>query len=255
MVNRTPKKIAKQAEPEYRDIYGALEHGSSEIEPENKGPDLSGQLSELMKRVDQLSADNLVLRSQQMQPQQVQQVVQQSQQTEQAPEMPDPILNPTGHAKWLEDRLVSKVTKLLADQQATAQQVQQSTSAYDQLWDTFVSQPGNEAWMDEPEKVQVAALKVTKAAKARGLDPEKYMLQNRDMFFKDLSSTLEADFGKPGGDDDEADEGDVDGDDVDRTAGIASGQQAPISKPAAGSKGAPDMFGDLTSIQRKGGWY
>ena len=46
-----------------------------------------------------------------------------------------------------------------------------TTNDFDNLWTNFTSIEGNDVWVDEPEKVQVASLKVAKKIQAKGLDP------------------------------------------------------------------------------------
>ncbi len=256
-INRTPKRVAKAQQPQYNDIYKALESGESEVTLKSEGPDVTGQLADLIKRVDQLSNDNAALRQQQLhtQHQPPQQQVYVAAQQPQQEQMPDPVIDPQGHGKWLEKRIENLTKAGIEAYKKQQEAATNSSSSYDTLWNDFTTIDGNEAWADKPEMVQVASLKVAKKAAAKGLDPEKYMLQNSDMFFKELRETLETDFGKPEEDDDENEEAMPEGDEIDRTAGLMGGQPAPVNKVKSGTSGNPDMLGDLTAIQRKGGWY
>jgi hypothetical protein len=252
MVNRTPKRVAKQAEPEYNDYFTAMAEGTSEVQsPADKGPDVSAQLEALMKRVDALQSQNDMLRSQYSAPP-IQMVAPAP--AQQQPEViPDPILDSNGYAEWLLQRADALAqTRINAMVEAQNNQAA-SADAYDNLWSGFLAVEGNDVWEQEPEKVQVAAMKVSKKLQAKGIDPQAYMFQNTDKFYGDIVKTLETDFGKPVADEEDT----TDDDDVDRTAGLMGGQETPVvqTKGKESGKGVPDMYGDLVSIQRKGGWY
>lgn len=249
MVDRTPKRVAKKAEPEYNDFFEAMESGESEKTAPAAGPDISGQLEALMKRVDALSVQQNEYRAPQPQPQVQYVQAPQPRQTEEV--IPDPVLDSAGYTSWLMQRAEALTqSKLEAYKQEQADQAG-SSEAYDNLWTGFLAQDGNSEWEKEPEKVQVAAMKVSKKLSAKGIDPTAYMFQNTDKFFADVSKTLVADFGKRSSNDDDV----VDEDETDRTGGLPGGQASPVPASKAEGKGLPDMIGDLTSIQRKGGWY
>lgn len=263
MVNRTPKRAIKQVEaPKYNDIYDALKSGESEITTKSDAPDVSGQLAELIKRVDQLQAENAAFRSYSQQPQQV---VVQAQPQAQTPTnddaMPDPVLDADNYAKWLLKRTEALITtRMEASQKAVAEQTS-NANAYDNLWNGFLEQEGNDVWADEPEKVQVAALKVSKKLQARGIDVNRYMFGSPELFYADVVKMLEDDFGRPATEDKDNEGSDdtaaTDVGEVDRTAGLMGGQVSPAVKGTGikSNAGVPDLLGDLVSIQRKGGWY
>lgn len=249
MVNRTPKRVAKQAAaPEYNDFFQAMETGDSVVKQSEVDNKISEQLSALMKRVDDLSSQNELLRSQppiQINAPQAAPVQQQEQE-----QIPDPVLHGAEYTQWLLRRADALAQERINAVVAAQQEQAQNSDAYENLWTNFLAVEGNDVWEDEPEKVEVAARKVSKKLQAKGIDVNTYMFQHSDRFFKDITSTLEKDFGKPG----EAEETD-EGDDVDRTGGLMGGQPAPINKAKTDNSVGPDMLGDLTTIQRKGGWY
>lgn len=259
MVNRTPKRVAKQAaaEPQYNDFFKAMETGESEVKQiEPKGPDASAQLEDLIKRVDALQAENAAFRTYaqpQTPPQPV--VVQSQPRHEQEDAFPDPVLDSPGFTKALLARAEALATAKVEALKKSSDEQANSTKAHDDLWSGFLSVEGNEVWEDKPEMVQVAALKVSKKLQAKGVDVSKYMFQNAEQFYKQVQNTLETTFGKPQVDDD--DEGNEEGEDeVDRTAGLMGGQTSPVTKTkGAERKPLPDMIGDLVTIQRKGGWF
>lgn len=248
MVKRITKSQAKQAEPEYNDFFEAMASGESEKSAPANGPDVSAQLEALIKRVDQLSTQ--VEYRPQPQPAQVQ-VVQAPQPQQIEETMPDPVLDAAGYTAWLIQKADALAQSRIDAYAQTQAEQAGSSDAYDNLWTGFLAIDGNAEWEKEPEKVQVAAMKVSKKLSAKGIDPTAYMFQNTDRFYTDISKTLEADFGKPNA----VDNNDTDDEEVDRTVGLPTGQASPIGPKAEAGKGLPDMLGDLTTIQRKGGWY
>ena len=253
MVNRTPKRLAAlaPAEAEYTDFFTAMKTGDSVVhKPEDKGPDVAAQLQSLIQRVEQLSVQNDVFRSQfQTQQHYAPQNTQVAQPMAQDA-IPDPVLDADGYTSWLIKRTDDLATaKIDAFRQEQADQ-SSSTDAFDRLWTGFLAVDGNKGWEKSPEKVQVAALKVSKKLTGSGIDPTAYMFQNTAKYYADLSKTLEKDFGRP------EDEDYEDEPEVDRTAGLMGRQTPPVSRSkGVDDKNVPDLSADLITIQRKGGWY
>ena len=254
MVDRTPKRLVKQAQaapqPQFNDYFEAMKTGSSEVAPAaiDKKEDVSAQLQALIQRVDQLTSQNDTYRPAPA-PQQIQVVAAPAQVAE---AIPDPVLNSEAYTAWLIERSDQLVkANIEAFRQEQAEQAN-SEGAYDRLWEQFLAVDGNEGWEKSPEMVQVAALKVGRKLMEKGIDPNTYMFQNSDKYFKDIRKTLETDFGTP-----DADGADTTNEaDVDRTGGIAGGQTSPVvAAKGADGKAAPDLSADLVAIQRKGGWY
>lgn len=177
--------------------------------------------------------------------------------------LPDPLDNPKGYG----EELARRTSQYNRDSQVyEAAKNTKSGPKYDgdALWEDFASEYGDYA--TDKEGVEFAVGLAVKQAQRRGLSVEKYMYQNSDRFFRDVTKVYDKRFGKPEQGDDGLDDTptprrrqreasqDDDGDEG-RTGGIFGGVDG-----GAGSRGPQkpqpgDMIKDLQDIQRKSGYY
>jgi len=171
-------------------------------------------------------------------------------------DMPDPATDLEAYNRELAQRVNAAVQ---AQTQAVGQQLSQQfeqRTATDRLWNGFREK--HPEWAKFEPLVETVAKRVVSDADARGVDLQKYMFSNPDLFYQDLSKALDAGYGKllaEGGDEDEdTDEG---GDDNNRTMDLGGQPSANRARKAGGdpAKGAPSMLDDLGKVQRSMGIY
>lgn len=203
---------------------------------------LQAQISSLVERLDSAERTNLALMATTPK---VEPTVTQPQAVK-LDNLPDPGLDPEGYARELMKRTQESVTSLLQSQQ---QQQQQQTSQGDRiknLWNDFNEK--YEDYADDPDKVEYAAQKVAKRAKARGLDVERYMFGAQEKFMADVAKEMEKTFGKPKAAGEEEEEAPT------RTA-IFGGNEGGSRLSQVQAEQGGDMLAELHEIQKKSGLY
>jgi hypothetical protein len=219
--------------------------------PAEKAPDYSAQLAELsanMKRLEErnstLERTNMALMGQTV-----------PQQPTFGPTevdtkgLPDPVTDAEGYAR----ELMNRANAALNNRQAIAkyQQDQQSSlqQRVDGIWDRFAKE--HKGYAAKQELVEFAAGKAVSAAKAAGIDPNKYMFSATPAFFNDVIANL-----KSMGIEEEGEE--QDDEPVTRTAGIAGG----LESGGAMTKGKdpdeqriPTLMEELRGWKEKTGFY
>lgn len=167
-------------------------------------------------------------------------------------DMPDPATDMEAYNSELAKRVNTAVQ---AQTQAVGtrltQQFEQRT-ATDRLWNGFREK--HPEWAKYEPLVETVAKRVVSDADAKGVDLQKYMFSQPDLFYSDLDKALSASYGKLL-DDAEEEEGD-EGDDNNRTSGLAGqpGVSAGKGKGAGEPKGG-SMLDDLAKVQRSMGLY
>lgn len=223
-----------------QDGYGEPERQQQE-EPSVNVQDLLKTIGQLEGRLNELTAQRSVAPYVQMQ----------QPQTPSAPEpinydnLPDPTLEPVLYAKEITARLTKYNSDLLAYEREQARTQQEQSSRFDDLWTDFNRK--YEDYAKDEDLVELAAFKVAKRMRDKGVDVQRYMIAERDKYFQDI--VKEIDRIVPKGQNDDGDDG--------RTAGIISGTDGGASRSSAGRGGAqvPDMLADLREMQRKSGFF
>lgn len=159
------------------------------------GPDYSAQLAELsanLKRMEEanqnLQRTNMALMGQPIVPQQPQ-----FGSTEISYEnLPDPVTNPKEYGQTLVQRTLAAQQAIQKQQDWERSQRTEVEGRVNSIWQQFGDKhPGLKG---KAELIESAATKAVAQAKARGMDPNKYMFANTDGFFDDTVKIL-ADWG------------------------------------------------------------
>jgi hypothetical protein len=203
---------------------------------------LQTQIGELMGRLDTAERTNMALMTS---PPRSEPTVTQPQAVK-LDNLPDPGLDPEGYAREIMKRTQESVTSLLQSQQQQREQQNSQGDRVKNLWNAF-----NETYedlADDPDKVEFAAQKVAKRAKARGLDVERYMFGAQEKFMADVAKEVEKTFGKP-----KAAE-DTEEDTPTRTA-IFGGNEGGSRLSQVQAEQGGDMLAELHEIQKKSGLY
>jgi hypothetical protein len=169
---------------------------------------------------------------------------------------PDPVENPQGYAKFIMDAANAKIDyekNVILYQQEQSRTQSERVSA---LWNDFSSK--YKEYAADDERVAIATQQVVAKARAKGIDPEKYMYGQSEIFMKDVVGEMDRLFGKPGAaaaagaDDDEDDEDDV------RTD-VFGGATAGTGQSPATRQAPPEKYGslskDLMAWQEKTGFH
>lgn len=170
---------------------------------------------------------------------------------------PDPVENPQGYAKFVMDAANAKIeyekNAILYQQEMSRTQAERSNA----LWNDFSTKYKDYAADDE--KVAIATQQVVAKARAKGIDPEKYMYGQSEIFMKDIVSEMDRLFGKAGAaasagsDDDDDDEDDV------RTDVFGGANAGVGGAAAAKAQQPPERYGslskDLMAWQEKTGFH
>jgi hypothetical protein len=182
--------------------------------------------------------------------------------------LPDPITDPEGFNKGLNDRIsraVETAQRNVSIEQSNQQSIQQRADA---LWEDFSEKY---PWLkDKQDLVEFVAGKVAQRAQGKGLDLSRYMFVTPDLFFGDVIKGL-GDLGvtQPSDEDPDGASGDTPAtaqgapqrpaqgsEPPDRTAGLFGGQDSG-GRPAKGAEqDTPgDMLKDLKDLQRASGYF
>jgi hypothetical protein len=186
--------------------------------------------------------------------------------------LPDPVTDPQGYAKEIAKRGADMLASQRNYDAWVAQKQKQSSDALETVWNNF-SQAHPE-YASHTKLVQAAASSAISAARARGIDPNKYVVGDTENFFEDVMKEMrdmaggDTIFKADTEDGDETDDtgtggagattgdlGEADDEDPDRTAGVFGGQDSggrpnPSAKPLD-----VDMFKDIREFQQKNGWH
>lgn len=143
-------------------------------------------------------------------------------------------------------------------QAQTREEAEDKKSRADRLWADYKRLYPEKA--EDSKRTLFAAQQVFDDARARGIDPEKYMFTHREQFLKDVATQYDAVFGPTKTDDDtlEVEIGDdrrVEHGDTIRTMGVFGGQGAPAGRRKAKGEDPGDMIADLQAEQLKSGFF
>lgn len=166
-------------------------------------------------------------------------------------DLPDPTMEPEAYAKAIAEQTRKAVTDYTTSLSRADAANRQRSNSVDQLWDAFSNQ--YEDYADDPEKVEFAATKVARDLQSRNIDVEKYMLTQRDTFFKDVVKQMDAVFGTTKADDTDNDE--VDDEEDNRTAGVYGGMASKAGRRKLEADDPGDMVKDMHDLQRKSGFF
>jgi hypothetical protein len=216
-----------------------------------KAPDYSAQLAELTANMKRMEERNATLERTNMalmgQPQ-----VQQPQfgPTEvDTKGLPDPVTDAEGYARELMNRANTALNNRQAIAKYNQDQQQTIQERVNGIWERFASE--HKGYADKQELVEFAASKAMAAAKAQGMDPNKYMFSATPTFFNDVVKNLKS-MGINEQEEEQEDEP------VTRTAGIAGG----LESGGAMSKGKdpdeqriPTLMEELRGWKEKTGFY
>lgn len=172
--------------------------------------------------------------------------------------LPDPSIDPEGYAAAVHTQVAKQVqdyVKETSDYQAN--QVDPSDQARE-LWNKFTT--SYKEYAGNQDQVEFAASKVAQEARAKGLDPQKYMFgPGQDYFLRDVKDMVVKVFGDPTKktEDDEDDGGEDNGNDISRSMSIFGGLES-AGRPGkktndVAEKG--DMIKEIQEIQRKTGFH
>jgi hypothetical protein len=188
--------------------------------------------------------------------------------------LPDPSVDLAGYNSQLQTRINAAIQAQTEAVRQESRAATEQNSATEKLWAQF--RRNYPEWAEHEGLVDMVATRVANRAVQQGLDGQKYVLGNSDLFLADVAKELQTQYGRLL-DDDESEEG-VEGepptaekgrnvaptrrpaqqDELDdgRTAGIMGGNESG-GKPVAGkptSQGS-DMIKDLQDIQKATGFY
>lgn len=225
-----------------------------------KGPsveDLMKQIEEMNRRVDAAERANMALTT----------AAPSVTTTQQEPKLnmdglPDPLDKPKEYGEALAKRVADFNAETQRFYREQERQRQAAAPDFDGLWREFSTT--NEAYLEDQEGLEFIVNKVKKDAERKGLDLNRYMFQNSDRFFRDITTAYDKRFGKPGEDEENLEDtrttrrkaAEPEGEEeANRTGGIfggidgSSGGRKPASAPAG------DLIKDLQDIQRKSGYF
>lgn len=168
-------------------------------------------------------------------------------------DLPNPVTEPTKYGEELAKRMLDHQNAVANynRQQAeaatgTAQTAEQSLNA---LWEDFQLEYPDIS--EDEERLGYIAQKVVTKAKARGIDPQRYMFGNQDRFMRDVANEYKRIFGDTGEPDRQiTDPNMADG----RTAGVFSTPGGTGERRQA-APGPGDMIKELQERQRKSGFF
>lgn len=167
-------------------------------------------------------------------------------------DMPDPATEMDAYNRELAIRVNAAVQ---AQAQAATDRLNQQwerRSATDKLWSGFREK--HPEWAKYEPLVETVAKRVVSEADARGVDLQRYMFQNSELFYTDLDKALKASYGKLIADSDGEFEDEDEAGDDNRTSGL-SGQPSTSTAGKKQAKQVPTMLEDLGKIQRSMGIY
>lgn len=171
--------------------------------------------------------------------------------------MPDPTIDPEGYGKELQTR----ITRQLQAQQAYETEVRVQTgnkqAVQDDLWSDF--QENFEEYAEDEARIGFVTEQVAKRYQARGVDVGRFMVQNKERFFADITKEYDKVFGAPTDDDDTpvVQSQTALSDPPSRTGGVFGGQESG-GRPAPTGAAAEDKDAftkELRSYQSKSGYY
>jgi hypothetical protein len=259
----------KQQDPDHipDTIFEALgqdEDGRPKGQPKtDTGPsvaELMKQLGDQQRRIDEMERTNLALSM----PVKADVAILPKEPVINFTGLPDPIVNAQAYAEEMAKRMQAYNAELAAFHTAK-QAAQPQPVNYDVLWEDFTATYTDYA--DDPEGIEFATSKVMKNMQRRGVDPQRYMIQNSDKFFRDVVAAYDERFGKPGEDVEPEpakrgrpstrDEGRRPEEDAEanRTGGIFGGVDGSSSGRTPRAPPPGDMIKDLQDMQRKTGYY
>lgn len=166
--------------------------------------------------------------------------------------LPDPVTNPKEYAQAIIQR-GDAVLQTRAQQQNWQQQQQQDMQTkLDNIWEQFGT--AYKGYAGNPDLVEAAATKAVQAARAQGIDPNKYMFAATPQFFADTVKVLEG-WGIKG---EAGEEDEVDDKPTQRTSGIPGGIESSGKLTTAADPddaGIPSLMDELKAWKMKTGFY
>lgn len=153
--------------------------------------------------------------------------------------LPDPVEDPKGYVKGLQDRIMGSVKQQMSQQNAQDMQVRQDQSRINELWNDFTSRDEYKDLADDVNRVKIATQQVVDRMQSRGLDVNKYMFTTRDLFFEDVKKEYESLFGVIAAEVDD----DADDDDDDETPMTRKGKRGTVSDDDDGR--SESIFGSI----------
>lgn len=165
--------------------------------------------------------------------------------------MPDPVTNPKEYAA----EIIRRGDAVLQTRQQMsnweARQRDELTAKVDGIWDKFAKQYPEYA--SNADLTEYAATKAVQAAKAQGMDVNKYMFSATPAFFNDVKTILDGLGVKPA-----ADDGEDDDEPPQRTAGIPGGLESG-GKMTQGKdpdeQRIPSLMEEVRAWKEKTGFY
>lgn len=161
--------------------------------------------------------------------------------------MPDPAVKPDEYNAELQKRINNLRAAEEAHTRAVSAVQAQATSRYNTLWENFSQQ--HSAYAEDPEKAELATVRVLNELRARGVDADAFMAATPDAFFKEVTGTYDRLFGKP--DADEADEPEAEA----ATGIFGGGVPASEGKSSPAIPQSSSMFASLKDWQAKSGFH
>ena len=169
--------------------------------------------------------------------------------------LPDPVEDKDGFTKGVMDA----VGKLVQAQTARTAQGLTKQQQMDRLWGKFKEKHSELAGFDEI--VESAAREVLTEAHARGVDPERLMLQQTERFFSKVADTANARISKLKEkfgvrEDDGDDDSDIrDSAPAGRDRGLSDSSRGRPITDREGSEKLGSLIGDLKKLQRSSGFF
>jgi hypothetical protein len=158
--------------------------------------------------------------------------------------------DPDGYLAELQKRVKGVVEHNTQAALSGNRRAQSEADKSKELWDDFANTYEDLAG-DQKKVGYVAGIVVEKAQK-RGVDVQKYVYTNREMFFEDVKDEYEKVFGKAKDKDAETDNDD---DDDSRTASVFGGSGSTKGgKSRRQLEPESSFLGDLRTVQEKGGF-
>ena len=201
--------------------------------------------------------------------------------------LPDPALQPDEYATAVQRRTEAQFENNRRKQEFEQSQQAQIKEKADRLWDAFTEKyPGI---AEDKARIEFVAARVASAAKARGIDVQRYMFGTQDKYIADVAAEYEKIFGPVERDDVGDDTNDYDWQEdedyvdeeprprqrrqaqrqapaprsrrrqraarADRTGGIFGGYESGHRPSRVAEEDGPDMIDDLHNLQRKTGFF
>lgn len=165
---------------------------------------------------------------------------------------PDPIQQPQDYAAFVRQMTEADISYEKKQYQWEQQAQKATADRVVGLWDDFSGAYG--AYGKDPKKVEVAAAQVVNKKNAAGVNTNKYMFEDTDSFFNDVTKEYDELFGKPK----PVLEGAGDNDDDEDNRGVVSGGGVGSTAPVNVAR-PPEKFGalgsDLDAWQQRTGFY